>query len=148
MSDTATTTAKKRPQFRNLNAFTDLTTYRLPPAGWVSILHRISGALMFLLLPFAIWMFDKSITSEISFARFTSVFRGGMLGLPGFMWKLVALALIWAFVYHFISGIRHLCMDASHTLVNKEFGRNSALVTLVSSTLLVLLLAAKLFGLY
>jgi succinate dehydrogenase / fumarate reductase cytochrome b subunit len=36
--------AKQRPEFRNINAFTDLTTYRLPPAGWVSILHRVSGS--------------------------------------------------------------------------------------------------------
>ena len=51
-----TETAPKRPEFRNINAFTDLPSYRLPPAGWVSILHRISGALMFLLLPFIIWI--------------------------------------------------------------------------------------------
>ena len=43
--------AKKRPEFKNINAIKDLTTYRLPPAGWVSILHRISGLLMFLFLP-------------------------------------------------------------------------------------------------
>ena len=48
---------KVRPVYRNIHV-TQLASYRLPPAGWVSILHRISGALMFLLLPFAIWMFD------------------------------------------------------------------------------------------
>jgi len=57
----------KRPEFRNINAFTDLPSYRLPVAGIVSILHRVSGALMFLLMPFIIWMFDTSISSEISF---------------------------------------------------------------------------------
>jgi succinate dehydrogenase cytochrome b556 subunit len=57
--------AKKRPEFRNINAFTDLPTYRMPLAGMVSILHRISGAMMFLLLPFIIWMFDTSVSSEI-----------------------------------------------------------------------------------
>ena len=64
--------AKTRPVFRNINAFEDLPTYRLPAAGWVSILHRISGALMFVLLPFIIWLFDKSVSSEISFAKFKS----------------------------------------------------------------------------
>ena len=54
--------AKKRPEFRNINAFADLPTYRLPAAGWVSILHRISGVLMFVLLPFIIWMFDSSLS--------------------------------------------------------------------------------------
>ena len=49
---------KPRPEFRNINIFNDVRTYRLPLAGWVSILHRASGALMFLLLPFIIWLFD------------------------------------------------------------------------------------------
>ena len=52
---------KKRPEFRNINAFKDLTTYRLPLAGWVSILHRASGGLMFILLPLIVWLFDTSV---------------------------------------------------------------------------------------
>ncbi len=136
-----------RKEFRNINAFTDLTTYRLPPAGWVSILHRISGALMFVLLPFIIWMFDKSLSSEFSYAKFTAMFKAGMWGLPAWMWKLVALALIWAFLHHFISGVRHLIMDGWHK-VDKEFGNSSALVTLICGTLLTAAVGAKLFGLY
>jgi len=56
MSESATTLAKKRPEFRNINAFTDLPSYRLPAAGWVSILHRVSGVLMFLLAFIAVFM--------------------------------------------------------------------------------------------
>ncbi len=138
---------KPRKEFRNINAFTDLTTYRLPLAGWVSILHRVSGALMFMLLPFIIWMFDKSVSSELSYAKFTAVFKSGMLGLPGWMWKLVALALIWAFLHHFVSGVRHLIMDGWHK-VDKQFAKSSAVFTLVSSALLTVALGAKLFGLY
>jgi succinate dehydrogenase / fumarate reductase, cytochrome b subunit len=138
---------KARPEFRNINAFTDLTTYRLPPAGWVSILHRISGALMFVLMPFIIWMFDKSVSSEVSFAKFKAAFNVGMLGIPGVLWKLVALALIWAFLHHFIAGLRHLYMDVNHA-VTKEFGKTSALVTLVLGTGLTLVLGLKLFGAY
>lgn len=148
MSESATTAVKKRPEFRNINAITDLPTYRLPAAGIVSILHRISGAIMFLLMPFIIWMFDTSISSEISFARFTSAFNVGMLYLPGFIWKLVALALIWAYLHHFIAGLRHLWMDTSHDAVSKEFGKTSAIVTLVLSIGATLILAAKLFGFY
>ena len=48
----------------------------MPMAAIVSILHRISGALMFLLLPFVIWLFDTSVTSEITYDRFRSVFVG------------------------------------------------------------------------
>jgi len=148
MSESATTTAKKRPEFRNINAFTDLPSYRLPAAGWVSILHRVSGAIMFALMPFIIWMFDASISSEISFARFTSAFNVGMLGLPGFIWKLVALALIWAFLHHLAAGLRHLWMDVSHKAVELQFGKTSANAVLTISLVLTAVLGAKLFGLY
>jgi succinate dehydrogenase / fumarate reductase cytochrome b subunit len=148
MSESATTSNKKRPEFRNINAFTDLPSYRLPAAGWVSILHRVSGAMIFALMPFIIWMFDTSISSEISFARFTSAFNIGMLGLPGFLWKLVALALIWAYLHHFTAGLRHLWMDYSHKAVELQFGKNSAKTVLAISLTLTAVLGAKLFGLY
>ena len=142
------TTAKKKHEFRNINAFTDLPSYRLPVAGIVSILHRISGFIMFALMPFIIWMFDTSITSEISFARFKGAFNIGMLGLPGMIWKLVALALIWAYLHHSIAGVRHLWSDTHHSAVTKEFSKTSAIATLVISVGLTLILGAKLFGLY
>jgi succinate dehydrogenase / fumarate reductase cytochrome b subunit len=125
----------------------DAVKYRLPLAGVVSILHRVSGALMFLLLPFIIWLFDVSLTSEISYERFTSAFVAGIGFLPGWFIKLVVLALLWAYLHHFIAGVRHLWMDATHS-VTKEFGRSSAVVTLALSVLLTLVLGAKLFGLY
>ena len=142
-----TETARQRPEFRNINAISDLPSYRLPAAGWVSILHRVSGALMFLLMPFIIWMFDASVTSEISFASFTAAFNVGIGFIPGWFMKLVALAIIWAYLHHFIAGIRHLYMDAFHA-VTKEFGKSSAVATLVLSLGLTVILAAKLFGLY
>jgi len=139
--------AKKRPEFRNINALSDLPTYRLPVAGWVSILHRISGMLMFLLMPLIIWLFDNSITSEVSFARFSGAFDAGLGFVPGWFMKLVALALIWAYLHHFIAGLRHLYMDVCHA-VSKEFGKSSAMVTLTLSLGLTAVLGAKLFGIY
>ena len=136
-----------RPEFRNIHALRDLPSYRLPPAGWVSILHRISGALMFVLLPFIIWMFDTSISSEYSFARFSSAFNNGLWLLPAALVKLVTLALIWAYLHHLIAGVRHVYMDVNHA-VSKEFGRSSALFTLALSLGLTVILGAKLFGLY
>ncbi len=147
MSAPPTSTRPKRPEFRNINAFKDLPSYRLPVAGIVSILHRVSGALMFLLMPFIIWMFDTSISSEISFARFTSVFAIGVGFVPGWFFKLVALAILWAFLHHLIAGMRHLWMDMRHA-VSKEFGKSSAVFTLVLSIGLTVVLGAKLFGLY
>ena len=138
---------KKRPEFRNINAFKDLTTYRLPPAGWVSILHRASGGLMFILLPLIVWLFDTSVSSELSFDRFSSAFTAGIGWVPGWFFKLVVLALIWAYLHHLIAGVRHLYMDVKHA-VSKEFGKSSAIVTLALSIGLTLVLGAKLFGLY
>ena len=143
-----TAPASKRPEFRNINFFTDLPGYRLPAAGLVSILHRISGVIMFALLPFVIWLFDKSISSELSFAKFSSAFNQGLWIVPGVVIKLAVLALIWSYLHHFIAGLRHLWMDVSHKAVTREFGMNSARATLAASLLLTVVLGAKLFGLY
>ena len=136
--------AKQRPEFRNINFFSDLPTYRLPLAGIVSILHRVSGLLMAILLPFIIWMFDASVTSEVSYDVFRSAFAAGVGFIPGWFLKLVVLALIWAYLHHLIAGIRHLWMDATHA-VTKQFGHTSAIATLAISVLLTLALGFKLF---
>ena len=135
---------KQRPGTMRL---VDALQYTLPPAGWVSILHRASGVILFLLLPFIVWLFDVSVTSEISYGRFTSAVSAGIGFLPGGFIKLVAFALIWSYLHHFIAGVRHLWMDATHS-VSKEQGRSSALITLGLSIALTLLLGAKLFGLF
>jgi succinate dehydrogenase / fumarate reductase cytochrome b subunit len=133
--------AKKRPGSMRL---IDATQYRLPAAGWVSILHRVSGVLMFALLPFVIWMLDTSLTSEISYGVFRDAMSGGIGIFPGWFLKLLALALIWAYLHHFIAGVRHVWMDVTHS-VSKEFGANSAVFTLAVSILLTLALGYKLF---
>jgi succinate dehydrogenase / fumarate reductase cytochrome b subunit len=124
-------------RFTNIN-IAQIIRYRLPAAGMVSILHRVSGAMMFLLLPFILYLFDLSITSEISFAY-----------LQGFAshWfvKLMILAISWGYLHHFCGGIRHLIMDA-HIGLTKEGSRNSARVVFVVSLPLTLLVAFKLYG--
>ncbi len=137
-------TAKTRPGTMRL---VDATQYRLPLAGVVSILHRASGALMFVLLPLVVWLFDASVTSEISYARFTNAFVAGIGWLSAWGVKLVVLALIWSFLHHLVAGLRHVWMDVTHS-VSKEWGRQSAVVTLVVSLALTLLLGARLFGIY
>jgi succinate dehydrogenase / fumarate reductase cytochrome b subunit len=125
----------------------DALQYRLPLAGVVSILHRISGALMFALLPFVIWLFDVSVSSEVSYERFRAAFAAGIGFVPAWGIKLVVLALVWANLHHAIAGLRHLWMDATHS-VSREQGRSSAVATLGLSIFLTLGLGAKLFGLY
>ena len=141
-----TDSVKKRPVYTNIHV-TQIVSYRLPPAGIVSILHRISGLVLFLLLPFSVWMLDSSLTSEISYDSFTNVFTAGAAGLPAWFVKLVVLGLLWAYLHHFIAGVRHLWMDATHS-VSKAQGHSSAVITLVLSLALTVLLGAKLFGLY
>jgi succinate dehydrogenase / fumarate reductase, cytochrome b subunit len=144
---TLTQSQKQRPVYTNLNVFKDLTGYRLPPAGWVSILHRASGAGMFLLLPLLVWLFDKSLTSEISFVEFQNAFRNGLGIFPGWFIKLVVIGLVWAYLHHFIAGVRHLWMDMFHA-VSKQQGHNSALFTLIAAPALTLLVALKMFGVF
>jgi succinate dehydrogenase / fumarate reductase cytochrome b subunit len=146
MADTIKPTVKQRPVFTNIHV-TQIVSYRLPPAGIVSILHRISGAVLFLLLPLVVWLFDTSVTSEISFEKFRSAFVAGIGFLPGWFIKLLVLGVIWGYLTHFIAGVRHLWMDATHS-VSKEQGKISAQITLVLSVVLTVLSAAKLFGLY
>jgi succinate dehydrogenase / fumarate reductase cytochrome b subunit len=121
--------------------------YRLPLAALVSILHRASGMMMFFLLPFIVWMFDASITSEVSFDGFTSAFVAGIGFVPGVLVKLVALGLIWAYLHHFVAGVRHLWMDATHS-VTKQQGHSSAVATFAISLVLTAALGAKLFGVF
>ena len=151
MADTSTTIgnggrrrAAARPGTMRL---VDALAYRLPLAGWVSILHRASGALMFALLPFVVWLFDVTLTSEASYERFTAAYAVGIGWVPAWLVKLATLALIWAYLHHAIAGLRHLWMDATHS-VSKEQGRSSAITTLAVSLVLTALLAGKVFGLY
>lgn len=132
---------KQRPGTMRL---IDALQYRLPVAGVVSILHRVSGALMFLLLPFIIWMFDNSISSLDSHTRLAVVFSEGTPWAPGWFFKLIVLALVWGYLHHFIAGLRHLWMDATHS-VTKSFGQQSAMVTMVLSIVLTFILGYRVF---
>ena len=149
MADLSKPTPLARPKVRpgeNMRLIEALQ-YRLPIAALVSILHRASGMLMFFLLPFIVWMFDASVTSEISYDSFTSAFVAGIGVVPGVVVKLVVLALIWAFLHHAVAGIRHLWMDATHS-VTKTQGHSSAVATFGISIVLTVALGAKLFGLF
>ncbi|THT96438.1 succinate dehydrogenase, cytochrome b556 subunit [Lampropedia puyangensis] len=139
---------KKRPEFRNINIFNDVRTYRLPAAGVLSILHRVSGIIMFVLLPFLLWVFDMSLRTPETFTSVTGIFRDGLWILPGFLVKLGVLVLVWAFLHHLCAGVRHLFMDVNHHAVNKEFGRKSALASFAVSLALTVVFGAKIFGLY
>ena len=116
-----------------------ILSYRLPPAGQISILHRISGALLFLALPVIILpLFAMSFVSPAGFeavgvvASFTIV-------------KLILLVLIWGYLHHFCAGIRYLILDL-HIGLDKVSAQRSARIVLGVSLALTLVFGLKLFG--
>jgi succinate dehydrogenase / fumarate reductase, cytochrome b subunit len=128
---------KSRPEFRNIHV-TQILGYRLPPAGMVSIMHRISGAGLFLLLPLLLWLFDLSLISELSFVRLREVGSHWLM-------KLVLLGVIWAFMHHLVAGIRYLLLDV-HIGLEKSSSNTSALWVYYISLPLTLIAALRLFG--
>jgi len=128
-----------RPVFRNIHV-TEIANYRLPLAGFVSILHRISGLLMLALLPFILYLLDNSLTSENTF-----MYLKGFVQYP--LVKLIILALSWAYLHHFCAGLRHLTMDM-HKGLDKHSARQSAVGVFIVSIPLAALVALKLFGVF
>ena len=131
--------AKSRPEFRNIHV-SQLFQYKLPPPGLVSIMHRISGAALFLLLPFILWLFELSLTSEISYSRLVEVASNALV-------KLVLVGLAWAYLHHLIAGVRYLMLDL-HIGVDKPAARTSALAVYWISLPLTLIAALKIFGVF
>ena len=123
--------AKKRPKYLNL------FDIKLPIAGWVSILHRVSGAGLFLMLPILIWLLDMSLRSAETFATFSAI-----VGHP--LVKLILIGLLWAYLHHFCMGIRILLLDM-HIGIEKAQARASSIVVLIVSLALTALLGAKLW---
>jgi succinate dehydrogenase / fumarate reductase cytochrome b subunit len=130
---------KPRPQFRNIHV-TQLKNYRLPIAGLVSFLHRISGFLMFLALPLMLYLFQMSILSEDTFKHFAGIAAHPLV-------KLIILALAWAYFQHFCAGVRHLLMDL-HFALDKDAARKSGVTVLAVSLFLTFVTALKLFGVF
>ena len=118
--------------------YLNLFCLHLPITGWVSILHRLSGALLFLLLPLMVWGFAFTLSGEAGFARVVA------WGSTPFA-KLLTLALVWAFAHHFLAGLRHLAMD-SHWGVSLKSARRSSLVVLLAAGGVVFLAAWGMFG--
>ncbi len=125
---------KKRPKFL------DLFAIKLPLPGFASILHRVSGAGLFLMLPLLIWLLQLSLGSQDSIETLKAVFANPLV-------KLILLGLLWAFLHHFCMGIRILLIDV-HVGVEKQQARASAKAVLAVSLALTLVLGLKLLGAY
>lgn len=117
---------KKRPKYL------DVTRIRLPLPGRVSILHRVSGVGLFLMLPFLIWLFQSSVISPRCFQFLMTVVANPFV-------KILLTGLLWAYLHHFCAGIRFLLLDV-HVGINLAAARRSAAAVLVVSLVLTLVL--------
>lgn len=125
--------AIKKPRPKHL----DLTKIKLPLPGYVSILHRVSGAGLFLMLPFLIWLLQLSLDSPQTFDSFRAVVANPLA-------KLVLLGLLWAYLHHFCMGIRILLLDMNIG-VDLKPARASSWAVLAVSLALTAILGVKLW---
>lgn len=87
--------------------YLDLLRIRMPLPALVSILHRASGAVLFLFIPFLLTLFELSLESAQTFSRFKAV-------LSHWAIKLIVIGLVWAFLHHLFAGLRHLALDLDY----------------------------------
>jgi len=117
---------KKRPKYLNLRAL--LFEIRLPLPGWVSILHRVSGALLFAATLWLLFMLDRSLASEQGFAQIRHY-----AALP--LVKISLLIIVWAFCHHLCAGARFLLLDLHWGIEKAASWRSSVAVLAVSLAL-------------
>lgn len=115
----------------------DLPKIRLPIPGFVSILHRISGALLFLSLPIVFWLFAGTLSSEAHFEAYRA-----FVGHP--LVKLALIVLLWAYLHHAIAGLRFLFLDA-HKGVELKTARLTAKLVLAVSLVLTVVIGGALW---
>ena len=116
----------------NRPKFLDLRLIRLPLPGLVSILHRVSGALMFVALPLLLWMLQQSLRSIDAYTELTDVLRHPAS-------KLFLLLMLWAFLHHLCAGIRFLAIDLGVGVRLSHARASSKWVLALSLALTVLL---------
>lgn len=118
--------------------YLDLLRIHLPLPGWVSILHRVSGVLLFVALPLAVWSLSVSLADEAGFRRIANWMAHPLA-------RLAVLGLIWAFALHVLAGLRHLALDV-HWGTDLKHARRSSFAVLVVSGCLTILAAWRLFA--
>jgi len=110
---------------------------KLPLSGFVSILHRVSGLILFLVLPLLLLMLQYSLRSIETYTQLLSVLAHPLL-------KLMLLGLLWAFLHHFCAGLRYLAIDLRY-ITSLAQARNSSKAVMIVSLALTALAGAKLW---
>ena len=126
--------SRPRPVYRNIHV-TDLARYRLPLPALVSILHRISGALLFVFTWLLLWLLQASLNDP---AQFHALYGNPLV-------KLIVFALLWSLLHHLCAGIRFLVLDVSHSAMDLKPARQSSAIVLVVSLLLTVIIGVRLW---
>lgn len=130
--------AAERPVVRPRPVYLNLIAIRQPLPAIVSILHRITGALLFVVgIPLLLWLVQRSLASP-------EAFEAAMRPLASPLGKLVLLGLVWGYVYHLLAGLRHLALDL-HAGVRLAPARSSSALLLIVSLLLLIIIAVRLW---
>jgi succinate dehydrogenase / fumarate reductase cytochrome b subunit len=112
------TAPKTRPKYYDLNLA------HLPPPGLVSIIHRVSGALLFFpILPALLYVLQVTLGSPEGYARWHDFLDRPLV-------KLIMVGVVWLYAHHFFAGIRYLLLDL-HIGIEKAPARSSAVIVLV-----------------
>lgn len=122
---------KQRPKHLALHLI------KLPLPGIVSILHRISGLLLFFALPLLLLMLQYSLRSIETYTQLMAVLSHPLI-------KIMLIGLLWAFLHHFCAGLRYLAVDL-HLVRDLAQARNSSKVVMVVSLVLTLFVGVKLW---
>ncbi|MGC6480636.1 MAG: succinate dehydrogenase, cytochrome b556 subunit [Porticoccaceae bacterium] len=116
----------------------DIGSIKLPITSYVSILHRVSGVVLFFAVALLLCVFDASLESEQSFQSLKESFASPLI-------QFVTWAALAALAYHFVAGIRHLIMDLGFGEDSFESGRRSAWVVVVVAILLMVAISGWIF---
>ncbi|MCS4532824.1 succinate dehydrogenase, cytochrome b556 subunit [Neisseria montereyensis] len=122
---------KQRP------VFLEIPNIRLPIPGIVSILHRISGVLLFVTLPLLLYFLSGTLSQEADFETYRTIISNPLV-------KLLLIGLLWAYMHHFCAGIRFLFLDA-HKGLELKTARKSAQIVFVTALVLTVVIGVWLW---
>lgn len=117
--------------------FLEIPNIRLPIPGIVSILHRISGVGLFIMLPVLLYLLSGTLSRESAFETYRAIVSNPLV-------KLILIGVLWAYLHHFLAGIRFLFLDA-HKGLELNIARNTAKLVFTAALVLTVVLGALLW---
>lgn len=117
--------------------FLEIPNIRLPIPGIVFILHRISGVGLFIMLPVLLYLLSGTLSRESAFETYRAIVSNPLV-------KLILIGVLWAYLHHFLAGIRFLFLDA-HKGLELNTARNTAKLVFIAALVLTVVLGALLW---